>query len=263
MSHEVGDLSDLSSSGWQMSSAAQGTKLRMYLLKILVLTIIIFAGFCKPSFAELYKFTDAESNIHITDNLDAVPVAQRPRTQPAEARVDQRPLENAKKPSGPAKAVKKEPSTAAVSSTPTSTLPQQKDSGFNIIVQSVVSAIPSGDASKLPPEYRDQFKDVMKSSSIPPEGSTASCNEFKSGLNQDMDKILQTIRELAAEKKKGELGILAKAKGIWTLKSVGWVVYRMMNGQEQCVKEYQKENEARFTAMTKEIDGLTAEVNDK
>jgi hypothetical protein len=37
----------------------------------------------------------------------------------------------------------------------------------------------------------------------------------------------------------------------------------MMNGQEQCVKEYQKENEARFTAMTKEIDGLTAEVNNK
>jgi hypothetical protein len=150
-----------------------------------------------------------------------------------------------------------------VSSIPASTLPQQKDNGFNIIVQSAVSAIPSGDASKLPPEYRDQFKDVMESSSIPPEGSTASCNEFKSGLNQDMDKIMQTIRELAAEKKKGELGILAKAKGIWTLKSVGWVVYRMMNGQEQCVKEYEKENEARFTAMTKEIDGLTAEVNNK
>jgi hypothetical protein len=263
MSHEVGDLSDLSSSGWQMSSAAQGTRLPMSLLKILVLTIIIFAGLCKPSFAELYRFTDAEGNIHITDNLDAVPVAQQPRTHPAEARVDQRPLENAKKPSEPAEASKKEPRTAAVSSPLPSTLPQQKDGGLNIIVQSAVSAIPSGAASKLPPEYRDQFKDVMQSSSIPPEGSTASCNEFKSGLNQDMDKILQTIRELAAEKKKGELGILAKAKGIWTLRSVGWVVYRMMNGQEQCVKEYQKENEARFTAMTKEIDGLTAEVKDK
>ncbi len=231
--------------------------------KILVLTVLFVAAVCRPSWAELYKFTDENGNLHITDNIDAIPEAQRARYRPADMQDRESPRGKTGETSGSgAAAGKKSGPAAPLSSSPAGTLPEKNDASLNIIVQKS-SAASSADLSKLPPEYKEQFRDIMNSSSIPPEGSSASCSEFKSGLNKDMDKIMQTIRALAAEKKKGELGILAKAKGIWTLKSVGWVVYRMMNGQEQCVKEYQKENEARFEAMTKEINALTEEVRNK
>lgn len=239
--------------------------------KILVLTVLIVAAVCKPSCAELYKFTDEKGNIHITDNLDAVPEAQRPRNRSTDTQDHRRPpgktgdtsrSARSQDPGSSGHAGKKSGPAASLSSRPSGTLPEKNDTSLNIIVQSSPAAS-SADPSKLPPEYREQFKEIMNSSSIPPEGSNASCSEFKSGLNKDMDKIMHTIRELAAEKKKGELGFLAKAKGIWALKSVGWVVFRMMNGQEQCVKEFQKENEARFEAMTKEINTLTEEVKDR
>jgi hypothetical protein len=231
--------------------------------KILVLTVLIAAVVCKPSYAELFKYADEKGNIHITDNLDAVPEAQRPRYRSADIQDHESPRGKTGETSRSSVASGKRSGPAApLSSSQAGTLPEKNDTSLNIIVQRS-SAASSADLSKLPPEYKDQFKDIMNSSSIPPEGSTASCSEFKSGLNKDMDKIMQTIRALAAEKKKGELGILAKAKGVWTLKSVGWVVFRMMNGQEQCVKEFEKENEARFEAMTKEINALTEEVKDK
>lgn len=239
--------------------------------KIMVFAVLIVAAVCKPSYAELYKFTDENGNIHITDNLDAVPQAQRPRSRSADTQDLQRPRGKTGETSRSARSQdpgssehggKKSGTAAPLSSSPTRTLPEKNDTSLDIIVQRN-SAASSADSSKLPPEYKEQFKDIINSSSIPPEGSTASCSEFKSGLNKDVDKIMQTIRDLAAEKKKGELGILAKAKGMWALKSVGWVVYRMMNGQEQCVKEFGKENEARFEAMAKEINALTEEVKDK
>lgn len=122
-----------------------------------------------------------------------------------------------------------------------------------------VNVAPSG----LPPEVQEQFKDVAAASSIPPEGTSASCVEFKAGLNSDMDKIMQAIRDLAEAKKKGELGVLATMKGMWALKSVSWFAYRHITGPEQCVKEFDKENEKRFEDMTKEINALTEEVKDK
>jgi hypothetical protein len=52
-------------------------------------------------------------------------------------------------------------------------------------------------------------------------------------------------------------------KGIRALKAVAWVAFRNATGPEQCVKEFEKENEKRFEAMTKEIETLTEEIKEK
>ncbi len=234
---------------------------------ILVLTVLLMAAVCKPTYAELYKFTDEKGNVHITDNPGAVPEAQRPRAsdtpdheRPGGKTRDTSGSAGRTGPGSPAETGKKSGHDAPVSSSSSKTL---DDTSLTTNLRSSSTSSGLANLSKLPPEYKEQFKDVVDASSIPSEGSTASCTEFKSGLNKDIDKIMQAIRELAEEKKKGGLGLLDKAKGIWTLKSVAWVAYRMMNGQEQCVKEFGKENEKRFEDMTKEINKLTEEVKDK
>ena len=60
--------------------------------------------------------------------------------------------------------------------------------GFS--VESVSAPANAARASKLPPEFQEQFKDVMAASSIPPEGASVPCAEFKEGLNRDWDKIM-------------------------------------------------------------------------
>ena len=71
------------------------------------------------------------------------------------------------------------------------------------------------------------------------------------------------MRDLAESKKKGSLGVFAYLKGFWMLKSAAWVAFRHETGPEQCVKEFDQENEKRFEAMTKEVNALTEEVKDK
>jgi hypothetical protein len=117
---------------------------------------------------------------------------------------------------------------------------------------------------KLPAEYEEQFKDVKAASKIPAEGASASCEELKKGLNEDFDKIMQTLRGLNEErkKKKGKPGVIETTKGMWALKSIVWVAYRMVTGPEQCMKEFEQENKQRFEATTKEIEEMTKEINE-
>ncbi len=115
---------------------------------------------------------------------------------------------------------------------------------------------------KLPAEYEEQFKDIKAASKIPPEGAAASCAELKKGLKEDFEKIMQTMRELTEEKKKGKVGAVATMKGMWALKSIVWVAYRSITGPEQCMKEFEKENEQQFEALKKEIDAMTKEISE-
>jgi hypothetical protein len=117
---------------------------------------------------------------------------------------------------------------------------------------------------KLPAEYEEQFKDIKAASKIPPEGASASCAELKKGLKEDFDKIMQTLRGLNEErkKKKGKLGVIETTKGIWALKSIAWFAYRLITGPEQCMKEFEKENEQQFEATTKEIEEMTKEITE-
>jgi hypothetical protein len=155
------------------------------------------------------------------------------------------------------------PSHAEQSSSPSSALPEQNETGVDAHRGNSSAPGSGADPSKLPPEFQEQFKDVAAASSIPAAETSASCAEFKEGMNRDWDKIMQTIRELAEAKKKGELGVLDTMKGIWALKAVAWVAFRNATGSEQCVKEFEKENEKRFEAMTKEIETLTEEIKEK
>jgi hypothetical protein len=117
---------------------------------------------------------------------------------------------------------------------------------------------------KLPAEYEEQFKDVKAASKIPPEGADASCAALKKGLKEDFDKIMQTLRALneVRKKKKGKLGVIETTKGMWALKSTAWFAYRLVTGPEQCMKEFEKENEQQFEATTKEIEEMTKEINE-
>ena len=156
----------------------------------------------------------------------------------------------------------KAPDAAAPLRPPTD-LPAKNEA--NVAAAGQGSSVPANAAraSKLPPEFLEQFKDVTDASSIPPEGASAPCAEFTEGLSRDWDTIMQTMRDLAESKKKGSLGVLAYLKGFWMLKSVAWVAFRHETGPEQCVKEFDKEYEKRFEAMTKEVNALTEEVKDK
>jgi hypothetical protein len=117
---------------------------------------------------------------------------------------------------------------------------------------------------KMPAEYEEQFKDVKAASKIPPEGAAASRAELKKGLKEDFDKIMQTLRGLneARKQKKGKLGVIETTKGMWALKSVAWVAYRMVTGPEECMKEFEQENKQQFEATTKEMEEMTKEINE-
>jgi hypothetical protein len=238
--------------------------------KALLLAVLIVIVVCKPSHAELYQYTDEKGNIHVTDNAGAVPGAQPQRGSAAGEQEDQglnsKAAMSLKGIAGPEPAASskagKEPDPAAQRRS-SEALPAQNETSLNTNIQSSNPPANVAGPSKLPPEFQEQFKDVMAASSIPPEGASASCPDFKKGLNSDMDNIMQAIRELAEAKKKGDLGVLATLKGMRVLKSVGWVAYRHVTGPEQCVKEFDKENEKRLEAMTKEINAMTEEIKDK
>lgn len=237
--------------------------------KALLLAVLIVIAVCMPSHAEPYQYTDEKGNIHITDDPGAVPEVQRQRGRAAREHEDQglhsKSAGSLKGTAGleptASSNVGKEPDPAAHRRSSTA-LPAKNETSVNTTIQSSNAPANVASPSKLPPEFQEQFKDVMAASSIPPEGASVSCAEFKKGLNSDMDKIMQAIRDLAEAKKKGYMGVIATMKGIWALKSVAWVAFRYVTGPEQCVKEFEQENEQQFEAMTKEIEAMTKEVNE-
>lgn len=239
------------------------------MLKAVFLSVLIVVAVCGPSHAELYRYTDEKGNIRITDDPSAVPGARQSRSEAAE-RYNQRPrAESAKTKTGGARQEPAAPVNAgknpapATEQGPPAASSAKKQAAIDAPTPNSGAPVHSSGPSKLPPEYAEQFKDVIDASSIPPEGGTASCAEFKEGLKKDMDKVMQTMRDLAKKKKEGTLGIGDTMKGIWTLKSVAWVTFRMITGPEQCVKEFEEENKEQHEADTKEIEAMTNDIKDK
>ncbi len=229
------------------------------MLKALLPAVLIVIAFCGPSHAELYYYTDEKGLIHITDDPSNVPEAQRrnvdapgergPRAKPDKTKSGA--VHDASSGTGIRSVVDAQQEPSAVSPARSETAGDKNSQAVN------------AGSSKLSQKFQEEFKDVIAASSIPPEGGTASCKEFKEGLKKDIDKVFQTIKELGEAKKKGTLGFSDKLKGTWTLKSLAWFLYRHETGPKQCVQEFDKENEKRLTAEAKEVEALTAELKDK
>lgn len=177
--------------------------------KALLLAVLIVIAVCRPSHAELYQYTDEKGNIHITDDPGAVPEVQRQRSSAAREHEDQglrgTSAESLKGAAGPEPIASPNAgmgSDTAALRRSSPALPATNETSVNTTSRSSNAPANVTRASKLPPEFQEPFKDVMAASSIPPEGASVPCTEFKEGLNRDGDKIMQAVRDLAEAKKR-------------------------------------------------------------
>src|SRR5574337_1056824 len=109
--------------------------------KVLALIVFVMAVPCGSSYAELYQFTDKEGNIHITDNLAAVPAAQRPRTGAANHQgrrdaIDISGSDPGRNTGSSGNDGEKARLAAPVNSSSSQTLPAKNETGFNANVRS-------------------------------------------------------------------------------------------------------------------------------